>query len=1352
MKAKVYFLFVCIINIFVCSSQDITFKQLTTKDGLSHYSVMALYQDERGFIWIGTRNGVNVYNGNEIKVYKQQKENQNSLLGNSINNITGDRNGHIYFHSIRGITAFDMQKETFTVLLQGIVDAMFYDRQLYISRNNIVYKYNGKEFLPYYELPDKGCEITSLYIKNDSLFMGTNGEGLYILDKEKKLTNLIEKKKITTIFKDKNDKFWIGSQDNGLYLMSGDKILNYRNKFDSQNTLSSDFVRACCEDMHGNLWVGTFNGLNKFNSDGTFTRYLNIDNNDKGLRHASVWSLFCDNQGSVWVGTYFGGVRYFNTGSEVYKQYRAVDKEKEGLSAPVIGQMLEDKDDNLWICTEGGGLNVYDRKSGEFRWYRHTQNSNSLSHNNVKSICYDADNNIMWIGTHLGGLNRLDIKTGHFTHYFHKENDSESLPSDIVCDIVSYKDQLFLATHDGVCMFNPQTGKFKRMFKSGADGESINLALRLHIDNQQVLWIAGSENGVYAYDLKTRKLTAYKHNHALKNGISSNGINNVFEDSRHRLWLCTAESGVDLFHTDSGNFENFDEMSNGLSSNCVYGVCELSPDKFLIITDNGFSYLDYRTKQLKNFNANNGLPLTAINQNAIYKTHDGEVFVGGVDGMVSFFEKDLDFTFYPYNIYPYRLIVNDKDVSIGDDTGILDYALTYTKRIVLKHNQSMFSVVYATPDYIPFNTDEIMYKLEGFSNTWTSAQGQSMITYTNLNPGKYTLMVKANIHGSTISPESILEIEVLPPFYRTVWAYLIYMIIVGVILFFLIRTYNNRIKLQESLKYERKHLQDVENMNQSKLRFFTNISHEFRTPLTLIIGQMEMLLQVPSLMPSVYNKILRVYKSSLQLQELITELLDFRKQEQGHMKIKVNEHNIVDFLYENYLLFQEYAINKHIKFRFNKMNDIINVWYDVKQMQKVLNNLLSNAFKHTGSGGEISLSVRKGNHEVIIDVTDSGKGIAPKDIGKIFERFYQTDSAESLASGTGIGLSLTKGIVELHHGTIEVYSELDEGTTFTVRLKLGNEHFNVEQINTEESIGISVVQDRGELDFELKQEVMADETIENFKGSKILIVEDNSSLRDMLVHIFETFYTVVTATNGKEGMEKVRSELPDIILSDVVMPEMSGTELCKKVKSDIETCHIPVVLLTARTTVEHNLEGLRMGADDYITKPFNINILLSRCNNLVNGRIILQEKFSKQPKLTPQLLATNALDKEFVDKAMAIIEAHLDDVDFGADTFAREMGIARTKLFVKMKAVTGQTPNDFVFTIRLKKAAIMLKENLELNISEISDRLGFSSPRYFSKCFKDKYHIVPLAYRKGRQADGMEETDEEHEDSTTSLN
>ena len=487
---------------------------------------------------------------------------------------------------------------------------------------------------------------------------------------------------------------------------------------------------------------------------------------------------------------------------------------------------------------------------------------------------------------------------------------------------------------------------------------------------------------------------------------------------------------------------------------------------------------------------------------------------------------------------------------------------------------------------------------------------------------------------------------------------------------------------------------------------------------------MEMLLQVRSFNPNVYNKILGVYKSCLQLRELITELLDFRKQEQGHMTIKVCEHNMVHFIYEHYLLFLEYAAQRQITFNFEKSSNNISVWFDAKQMQKAINNLISNAFKYTKAGGTISIAVRKRNQEVLIEITDNGSGIAEKDIDKIFNRFYQADIDSPSHTGTGIGLALTKGIIELHHGNIDVSSELGEGTTFRIHLMTGKEHFTNDQICTNSNTSCSNEVTNLNLVYqqplEQEKENIDNESIPKEGKYKILIVEDNDSLREMLVNIFKSLYTVITAVNGKEGLEKTCSEMPHIVISDIIMPEMSGTELCLAIKQNFDTCHIPVVLLTAKTTIEHNLEGLKMGADDYIAKPFNINILLSRCNNLVNNRIMLQEKFSKQPQINTLILTNNILDKKFMDKVTEIIENEIDNVNFSVDQLVAQMGIARTKLFTKLKAITGQTPSDLIMTIRLKRAAYLLKNNPELNISEISDRTGFSFPKYFSKCFKKK--------------------------------
>lgn len=816
----------------------------------------------------------------------------------------------------------------------------------------------------------------------------------------------------------------------------------------------------------------------------------------------------------------------------------------------------------------------------------------------------------------------------------------------------------------------------------------------------------------------------------------------ITEDRHRNLWFSTISSGIDVYYRETGKFENFNSKKNGLGSDCIYAVTESLNGKLLLTTNQGFTLFDYYTKLFYNYDNENGFPFTTLNENSLYQCKDGEIFLGGIKGMVSFYEKSLNIPPKPYDIFPVGLWVNGEEVGINDKTGILKSSFYDTSAITLKSDHSVLNLEFAVSNYIAANQHEFVYRLEGFSNGWTKIYKQRTITYTNLSPGDYTLIVKPAGINNVYQPEYRLNITVLPPFYKTIWAYLIYVVITISLLYYIVRTYHGRIKLQESLKYEKQHIRDVEELNQSKLRFFTNISHEFRTPLTVIVGQIEMLLQVQSFPPAIYNKLLNVYKNGLQLRGLISELLDFRKQEQGHMKIKVSRHNLVDFLYENYLLYIEYASTRHIKFYFNKDQDQLEVWYDSRQMQKVINNLLSNAFKYTPEKGSISINISKRGEEAIIEVQDSGKGIKPEEAGKIFERFYQTSNDPENTQGTGIGLALSKGIVELHKGRIEVSSNQTSGTTFTIALKLGNANFTAEQIETEEpkeEEAAVIVESK----FMVEQQVLDDTVKERIKGAKVLIVEDNDSLREMLAGLFEPYYEIITAADGEEGLKEARDRMPDLIISDVVMPKMTGIELCKQIKQDFETCHIPVVLLTARTAIEHTIEGLRIGADDYITKPFNVNLLISRCNNLVNSRIVLQEKFSKQPQTRVQMLATNPMDKDLLDRTVAIIEKNMDNAEFSLNDVIRELCISRTNFFSKMKAITGQTPNDFILTIRLKKAAYLLKNELFLSIAEVADRTGFSSPRYFSRCFKEVYGISPLFYRTGNKDEDVEETEEE---------
>ena len=1347
MRSRIFHI-ACIlwIQILACNAQSISFQHLTTDNGLSHNSVISIYQDERGFMWFGTRNGVSLYNGKNFKIYQKEKNNPNSILYNDIYHITGDRNGHVFIMTNRGISAYDMEKGRFTPIIKKNIKAEFFSKYLYAATASQLFRYDGKKFTPFYQLPyDITSNIQRLYIHNDSVFIGTSG-GLYILDPQKRLTHPIKEGSVSDIIRDSSGCYWITTlSGHGVYRLQGGSIRNFLSRADDPTTLSSDYTHRCCEDQQGNIWIGTFNGLNKYDRQtDKFTRYVRKESS-KSLSNSSIWGLYCDLQGTVWVGTYSGGVNYFNPQKQIYHEHQASFKKGEGLSSPIVGRMTEDGEGNLWICTEKGGINKYNPGTQTYQWFIDRNTPDNLGKGNVRAIYYDSVRQVMWAGVHLEGLYSLDLKTGRTANYRYKKGSKNSIPSNLIEDILPYRGRLILATNRGLGLFDPQTGLCEPLFRDEELYWNTLSTLGLTLDHTGTLWIINNNKGVCTYHFGTKKFATYKHKNANRHSISSNSINSIYEDSRHRLWFCTNENGLDLYRRETDDFENFDISGNGLASNIIYNICELSPDRLLVTTDKGFSILDYPQKRFKNYEK---LPLSSISENALYKNKQGEIFIGGSTGLISFFEKELEEAPRSYRIYPFKLTVNGEEISVGGPDSILTSDITYTPKIVLNSSQNIFNIEYTTTDYIPFNKDKIIYRLEGFSNTWNTLE-QNVITYTNLNPGHYTLVVKAKDVDGKLVPPSRLQIEILPPFYRTAWAYLAYILCAAGLAYYLVRTYYRRIQLQESLKYEKKHAEDIEKLNQAKLRFFTNISHEFRTPLTLIIGQMEMLLQVRSFAPNVYNKILNAYKSSLQLRELITELLDFRKQEQGYMTIKVSEHNIVDFVYEHYLFFQEYAAQHRITFNFEKSSDNISVWYDAKQMQKVINNLISNAFKHTKAGGTISVSIRKRNQEALIEVTDNGSGISAKDIDNIFTRFYQTEPMDSLFYvGTGIGLSLSKGIVELHHGRIEVSSEPGEGATFCIHLLTGNGHFTPEQLCEPQSESISA-DECEKLYAQFRQaQLPGQETPHNDvqlkKGDyKILIVEDNAPLQEMLVRVFEEFYTVVTASNGKEGLEKVRTENPNIVLSDIVMPEMSGTELCQAIKANFDTCHIPVVLLTAKTTVEHNLEGLRLGADDYITKPFNINILLSRCNNLVNNRIMLQEKFSKQPQESAQILTDNVMDKRFMDSVMAIIEKEMENGDFNIDMLATQMNISRTKLFSKLKAITGQTPADFLMTLRLRRAAFLLRNNPELNITEISDQVGFNIPKYFSKCFKERYHVTPQAYRKMDEENMMQTVSEQ---------
>lgn len=710
------------------------------------------------------------------------------------------------------------------------------------------------------------------------------------------------------------------------------------------------------------------------------------------------------------------------------------------------------------------------------------------------------------------------------------------------------------------------------------------------------------------------------------------------------------------------------------------------------------------------------------------------------------FHKANTFRHNP-NLYFSELWINNQKVVAGDETGVLTKAFPYTQKLKLSHNQNNLILSFALPDYEQqLSQKQFQYKLDGFDKKWIKTS-QTEVHYTNLDLGTYTLRVAAinnssNQSGDITDKEISMQLTISAPWYATWWAFLLYIIsFIGCLYYFISSRIAKR-TLALSLEKERFEKQQIEQLNQEKLVFFTNVSHEFRTPLTLIISHIDIILQKSSLNPSIYNQILKIRKNAQQMSNLISELLEFRKLEQNHKTLQISQQDITPFLKEIYFSFVDYAHLRNIHYDFQLSETPTLCWFDSQLLEKVFFNLLSNAFKYTPDNGNIIISGRTTDNEVEISISDTGSGIAKNDVSQIFARFFQANNqkpGEYSSPGTGIGLALSKTIVEKHHGTITVDSTLGKGSTFTVRLPRNADVFqadkNIQLSNQqqESSIVPGSLDVLPETDTYLTESVHTENAEE--KTHTVLLVEDNEELLQLLTELFSPFYEVICATNGEEGLKQVYEHKIDLIISDIMMPKMSGTEMCLQIKNNIDYCHIPLILLTALNSTEQNIEGLNRGADDYITKPFHAQLLLARANNLIRSRLLMQHQFDKKPISEIDLTCINPLDKDILKRTAESIEQHIDDTEYDIPVLCKEVGIGRSLLYTKFKALTGMTPNNFILNYRLKHAAALLQQYPDIPIAEVSDRCGFSSPVYFSRCFKNQYGCTPQNYRKEKKTE-----------------
>ncbi|MEG2067913.1 MAG: two-component regulator propeller domain-containing protein [Tannerellaceae bacterium] len=1332
-----------ILSAIFSSAYPIYFKHIGMQEGLAQLSVMAIYQDKLGRMWFGTEEGISIYDGVRTVAYKSAINDltDNSPIGNLTVNIAGDKEGDVFFNSDIALIHYNIRTEKFTCLKNKGVHAVEANKGvIWVGANDSVFTWDSDKkklnFVLKLEAPHQ--HATAIRIDaNNQCWIGTN-DGLYVKKEGAPLCCIIPHKDVYSIYEDSKRNLWISIRMEGMYKKDPNgNLTRFVNEPHNPATISNDQVRGFAEDNYGNIWIGTFTGLNKYNPLTNRFKVYTQTLLPGSLTHSSVFPVYKDRQGTIWLGTYYGGVSYFNPETDLFTVYSDNIMRDDCLSYPFVGHMVEDKDHNVWICTEGGGLNFFNRETKKFTYLMKEEGRNSIAHNNLKDITYSPEHNKLYIGTHTGGLSIYDIKKKKFKNPYFEDPSYPELADDRISQMSIWKDYLVFTTPKGIFKMDLNTEKIAPLLPD----DSYYGSTCYTIDSKENLWISYGQ-GLWRINLNDKNdRTKYPSG---KKGLGKFSISQIIEDKKGRIFVGTRGSG--LFHYDEKDdaFIGYTTENSNIASNFCYEIKQSTTGQLIISGDKGLTFVDPEQMVFRLVELGTALPIAGLNMGCgLLVCENGEIFVGSINGLTTFFEQQLFNSSKDYKLYFSNLYINNELVHPGDHHKALAVALPYTPKIELNHNQNNLIFTFTTNNYVnTLKKAAYEYTLEGFNKKWITSYDNNIL-YTNLSPGKYTLIVREKPYDPTINqPQTIkMAIVIHPPFYATPLFYALYLIIGLSLLYSFYHFKKSQLLLQTSLALERKEKESIEELNQAKLQFFSNISHEFRTPLTLIISQVELLLQSSSTSPSIYNKLLRVYKNSYHMRNLISELLDFRKLEQGHLKLKVYESDLVPFLKEIYLSFYEYASSHNITYRFTAPEQQLLCWFDPKQMQKVFYNLLSNAFKYTKPNATVEVLIEELEKELLIKVIDNGIGISKDDIDKIFERFYQVDNGLSNITktpSTGIGLSLTKNIILLHHGTIHVESTPGYGSIFIVHLQKGNNHFTENectQITFNELQDDLVPSDIAFIEQLEAQEtpeemVPADQIGEHNTLHTVLLVEDNEELLQILNSLYTPSFHVLLARNGKEALDKVREETPDLIVSDVMMPEMSGTEMCVKIKNDFNYCHIPVILLTALTSAEQNIVGLQRGADDYINKPFNAKILLARSNNLIRNRIILQKKFNQQTDFDAKLLANNPIDQKFLDAVNAIIEKNLSNTEFDMNRLARELGLSRSVLYTKFKALTGTTPNDFVLSCKLKRAADVLTNSPEMQIADISEQFGFGSPRYFTQCFKAQFDVTPIEYRR----------------------
>ncbi|HSD08537.1 hybrid sensor histidine kinase/response regulator [Flavobacterium sp.] len=1376
-----YFLifFFAFVNSVVSQYKFENYQFRTIRETTSQRAISSIVQDQNGFIWIGTDGaGLYRYDGVNYFAYQYNPQKRGSVNSNVIYSTYVDTNNNLWVGTDEGLCFYNRDLDSFTKINIQDVIVKGYDSPISVktitqdNNGNLIlgtfgfgiFKMNLKTFKTSLIKPNLlnranlriNCSVKN---KQGIIYFGTE-QGLVEMDSKGTIKQVYKDKfkrvpildEIESLAIDKLGYIWVGTTSEGLL-----KIKPEMDNYHYENyRITKNKILSIIQSRKNYMICGTENdGLLIVNQDGEMVKhYVHSNYDDFGLKSNSVWSLYEDQENRLWLGYYNKGLGVFDIKNNKFNAIESLLNNENSLQASSVTSLIKDKTGKLLISTEGGGIDIFDAKSKQFIHVNKKSQHyySNLDANDIQTIFIDSKQNI-WAGSWNLGVYFLKNGTTKFVNYNTK--NTNGLKSDRIFSFSEdSKGRIWIGTFiKGLHYYDPETNKFVHCDSKGFVDNALDSGFirKVFVDSDDTIWV-GTILGLFTVDTKNNsnfKVTSMR-DAMLKNRTRHRSIHtilSIYESNDKRIWIGT-EGGLFSYNKKSKTFSNYNDFP-GFKEKSVRSIISDNNDCLWISGGLGLTKLDFKNRKSTNLNKDDGLITNEFNNNAVFKDGNGNLYFGGYDGINYFNPNQIKKIEKSPKLYFSDFKLFNKSIELNEKSSPLTKVISRTKELILDHTQSVFTIEYVGINYNYPNKNQYAYYLDGFENNWNYVGNKRTATYTNLPAGNYVFKVKsANSDGSWNSIPIELKIEILPPWWKTYWAYSLYTLIFVLVVLYLNKIYQNRFKARQAIILEKGKAIQLEKLNNKKLQFFTNISHEFRTPLTLIINPLEDMLRSKNISSEMHNKLKTIHKSSTRLSRLINELMDFNKLQFNRIFLQIKRIEVIAFAKEIISYFDEEAIARNITIRFESTHDELEDWLDPQMLEKIIFNIVSNAFKFTPDDGLITISVEKldaesqlfiDGHKVSsfsIKVKDTGAGISQKDLKRIFDRFYQVNNSNKAYYGsTGIGLEVVKEFVELHKGKIDVESQVGEGTTFTVTFPLGNSFYNDDEIinesyeleNYKSKAFIAPTESKM---FDEEEEVEEEESI---KAYTLLIVEDNIELRNYLKDELSKIYKVIVAKNGKKGYELAVQKLPDLIITDVIMPVMDGLEFCKNIKANIETSHIPLLMLSAKAMVKDRLEGIDSGADIYLSKPFELDILKSSLAQLITSRQIMFKKFytgiTKNGKEK-----TTTLDNEFIQKILHFINENISDSQLGVELLSDKVSLSRSQLYRKIKVLTGGSINEFIRNVRLEKAKQLIQQGNN-NMNEISYKVGFTSPSYFTKCYKIKYGHLPTKEKKSKEKD-----------------